>query len=183
MRFLANILAVVAIAIVATGCFKDEKQGTIMHIALYSQNVAGDPIVKTTSEVEAYAFWIEKNSDWSVTSWEDALDRRITNTKNPSQQLSTPDVVGIYTPEAEYQLSIELWTSCAFIVVVDKTNEVYAYRKYETPMNLPDTYVQLHLYASRNSGNANGWYSINPFPDKVRDSLVGTDGEQTEVTE
>jgi hypothetical protein len=183
MRFLVNILALLAITVVTTGCFKDEKQGTTMHIALYSQNVAGDPVVKTTSEVEAYAFWIEKNSDWSVASWEDALDRRITNTKTPSQQLSTPDVVGVYTPEAEYQLSIELWTRCAFIVVVDKTNEVYAYRKYETPMNLANTYVQLHLYASRNSGNANGWNSINPFPDKVRESLVGTDEEQTVVTE
>lgn len=176
-------MALLTITVIATGCFKDEKQGTTMHIALYSQNVAGDPVVKTTSEVEAYAFWIEKNSDWSVASWEDALDRRITNTKNPSQQLSTPDVMGIYTPEAEYQLSIELWTRCAFIVVVDKTNEVYAYRKYETPMNLANTYVQLHLYASRNSGNANGWNSINPFPDKVRESLVGTDEEQTVVTE
>jgi hypothetical protein len=183
MRFLVNILALLTITVIATGCFKDEKQGTTMHIALYSQNVAGDPVVKTTSEVEAYAFWIEKNSDWSVASWEDALDKRITNTKTPSQQLSTPDVVGVYTPEAEYQLSIELWTRCAFIVVVDKTNEVYAYRKYETPMNLANTYVQLHLYASRNSGNANGWNSINPFPDKVRESLVGTDEEQTVVTE
>ena len=176
-------MALLTITVIATGCLKDEKQGTTMHIALYSQNVAGDPVVKTTSEVEAYAFWIEKNSDWSVASWEDALDRRITNTKTPSQQLSTPDVVGVYTPEAEYQLSIELWTRCAFIVVVDKTNEVYAYRKYDTPMNLANTYVQLHLYASRNSGNANGWNSINPFPDKVRESLVGTDEEQTVVTE
>ena len=104
------------------------------------------------------------------------MNRCITNTDNPSEQLTTPDVIADYDIMSEYQLSYELWgAEQTFLVVVDKTNRVYATRSYETPMNLPVTYTQLHLYAHKKSGQANGWNMINPFPDEARDPLVPTD--------
>ena len=59
MKIAAKILVFVVTALTLTGCFKDEKQGTLMRIAVYSQNVESDPIMKAT-DLEAYAFWVEK---------------------------------------------------------------------------------------------------------------------------
>ena len=93
--------------------------------------------------------------------------------------LTTPDVMATYDPMAEYQLTFELWGMNAFLVVVDKTNRIYATRYYETPMNLPEVTAQLHLYAWRKSGSANGWTVTNPFPDEKREPLVPTEDEET----
>lgn len=183
MRARIEIFLLLAVAVLFAGCFKDEKLGTRMNIELYSQNVADDPVMRTTSEIEGYAFWVEKGSKWEVTTWEDALGMRITNSDNPTEQLTTPDEMANYDTEAEYQLSFELWASNAFLVIVDKTNRIYATRLYETPMNLPEVFTQLHLYAHRKSSSANGWNVINPFPDEAREPLVPKEPEVPEDNE
>lgn len=183
MKRITYILAL-AIAIAAfVGCFKDEKQGTKLCIALYSQNVAEDPILKTTADIEAYAFKVTKGSNWEVSSWEDALGHCITNVDRPSEQLTEPEIIGVYDPEAEFQLTFELWTHFAFMVIVDKTNKIYATRFYETPMNLPTMNTHLHLYAWRPSGNANGWTTVNPFPDEAREPFVPQEPDTEEEPE
>jgi tetratricopeptide (TPR) repeat protein len=93
------------------------------------------------------------------------------------------DVIATYDIEAEYQLTFELWSRYTFIVIVDKTNRIYATRTYETPMNLPETFVHLHLYAWRQSGAANGWDVTNPFPDEVREPLVPAEEEEVNANE
>lgn len=148
-----------------------------MHIALYSQNVADDPIMKCTSDIEAYAFKVPKGSKWEVTTWEDALAHCITNKDNNSEQLTTIYTMGVYDPEAEFQLTFELWTQYTFLVIVDKTNKIYATRFYETPMNIPSMNTHLHLYAWRKTGTANGWDVTNPFPDEEREPLVPKEPE------
>ncbi|MBO7235078.1 MAG: hypothetical protein J6V05_00620, partial [Alistipes sp.] len=99
----------------------------------------------------------------------------ITNKERTNVQLSTPDVIGTYDPEAEYQITLELWSEFTFLVVVDNTNRIYATRFYETPMNYPVMPTQLHLYAHKKSGSANGWDMVNPFPDEEREPLVPTE--------
>ena len=179
MNFCTKILVCFLVAITATSCFKEEKQGTAMRIAVYSQNVESDPIMKAT-DLEAYAFWVEKNDNWEVATWEDALERRITNKDNTSLTRTNPDEIGLFDPEAEYQVRLELWSLYTFAVIVDKANRIYAYRKYETPMNLAEVLTQLHLYAWRKSGTANGWNVINPFPDEPREPLVPVEDESDE---
>ena len=178
MRHITKIAILLVALVACVGCFKDEKQGTRMRIALYSQNVEKDPIMKTTSEIEGYAFWVPKGTKWQVQSWEDALDRRITNVDKPGEVLTAPDENAVYDHMAEYQLTFELWTHYAFLVVVDKTNRIYATRLYETPMNLPEVTAQLHLYAWRKTGTANGWDVTNPFPDDAREPLVPTEEDE-----
>ena len=160
------------------GCFQEEKQGTRMRIALYSQNVSTDRVLKTRHDIEAYAFYVEKGSKWTVASWEDACNHVITNKNNANIVLSVPDLYGDYNPTAEYQLSLELWSQYTYIVVVDKTNRIYASRFYETPVNLPEVMVQLHLYAYKKSGTANGWDMVNPFPDEAREPLVPVEEDE-----
>lgn len=162
-------LAIALIAITAVACFKDEKQGTLMRIAVYSQETADSDIVPAT-DLESYAFWVKKGSKWEVSSWEDALAKRITNTERPAEQLTEPDEIGDFDPEAEYQVTLELWAESTFIVIIDKANRLYATRQYDTPINLPELPIQLHMYAWRKTGTANGWNVINPFYEEESES-------------
>lgn len=180
MKHITKILVLFMALTACVGCFKEEKQGTRMRIELWSQNVEDDPVMKTTSDIEGYAFYVPKGTKWEVKSWEDALDKRLTNSNKPGEVLTKPDVLATYDTEAEYQLTFELWSHFTFLVVVDKTNRIYATRLYETPMNLPETYVQLHLYAWRKTGTATGWDVTNPFPDEDREPLVPTEEESEE---
>jgi hypothetical protein len=177
MKYITKIFVLCTALILAVGCFKEEKQGTSLQIALYSQNVKDDPIQKTKHDIEAYAFYVDKGTKWEVTTWEDALSHVITNKERTNVQLSTPDVIGTYDPDAEYQITLELWSEFTFLVVVDMTNRIYATRLYETPMNYPVMPTQLHLYAHKKSGSANGWSMINPFPDEAREPLVPSDDD------
>jgi hypothetical protein len=171
MKHLTKILTITTLLLCLTACFKEENQGTLLKIAVYSQNVSSDPITKTTTEIDSYAFYVPEKSKWEVSSWEDALECRITNTER-NEQLTAPDVIGTFDAGAEYQVELDIWSHTVFMVVVDRTNKIYATRLYDTPMNIPVTYAQLHLYAWRKSGSANGWTVTNPFPDEVRESLV-----------
>lgn len=167
-------------------CFKDEVQGTLLKIEVYSKNVKTDDPVKTTTELRSYAFNVKEGSKWEVATWEDALAHRITNITNPdysSEQREDYDVLGTFDAEAEYQVELDLRSEWVFMLVVDPTNEVYATRLYETPINLPVTPTSLHIYASNTSGSANGWDFVNPFPDKVRESLITPDEEEEEPTD
>ena len=179
MRTLTKIAAILVALVAMTGCFKEEVQGTRLRIALYSQNVATDPILKTEHDIEAYAFYVDKGTKWEVKTWEEALSHVVTNKDNSNIVLTQPDVYGDYNPDAEYQLTMELWSQYTFIVVVDKTNRIYATRFYETPVNLPEIMAQLHLYAFKKSGSANGWEMVNPFPDEAREPLVPVEEEET----
>jgi hypothetical protein len=178
MRLLSRLLILSIVAISLTGCFKKEKQGTLMRIAIYSQNVDGDPVIKAQEGIESYAFWIGKNDEWEVASWEDAINRRITNTLRPAETRTTPDVIGTFDSQEEFQLGLELWSQYVFAVIVDRDNKIYATRKYETPINLPEVFTHLHLYAWRKSSSVNGWNLVNPFPDEKRESLSGGDDEE-----
>ena len=180
MKHLTKIFILATLLLSLTACFKEENQGTLLKIAVYSQNVSSDPITKTTTEIDSYAFYVPEKSKWEVKSWEDALECRITNTER-KEQLTAPDVIGTFDAEAEYQVELDIWSHTVFMVVVDRTNKIYATRLYDTPMNIPVTYTQLHLYAWRKSGSANGWTVTNPFPDEQRESLV--EGEQDNETQ
>ena len=175
-------LAIALIAITAVACFKDEKQGTLMRIAVYSQETADSDIVPAT-DLESYAFWVKKGSKWKVSSWEDALAKRVTNTERPAEQLTEPDEIGDFDPEAEYQVTLELWAESTFIVVVDKANRLYATRQYDTPINLPELPIQLHMYAWRKSGTANGWDMINPSYEEESESATSGATTENEIVE
>lgn len=180
MKHLTTILTIATLLLSLTACFKEENQGTLLKIAVYSQNVSSDPITKTTTEIDSYAFYVPEKSKWEVSSWEDALECRITNTERKEQR-NNPDIIGTFNAEAEYQVELDLRSESVFMVVVDRTNRVYATRYYDTPINIPVTYAQLHLYAWRKSSSANGWTVTNPFPDEERESLVG--GDQNDETQ
>lgn len=183
MRRLTKIVAIIIALVAMVGCFQEERQGTLMRIALHSQNVSTDPVLKTSHDIEAYAFYVGKGTKWEVKTWEDALNHVITNTDKTNITLSQPDVFGIYDPTAEYQLTLELRSQYTFLVIVDRSAMIYATRFYETPVNLPEVLTQLHLYAHKKSGSANGWDMTNPYPELEREPLVPVEEETEEDTE
>lgn len=176
MRHLTKILTIAIVLLGLSSCFKEEKQGTLLKVAVYSQNVPEDQITHTQTELQAYAFYVPKASSWEVSSWEDAVAMRITNTEK-AEQLTSPDVIGKWDSTQEYQVELDLWSPTVFMVIIDVENRLYATRLYDTPINYATTHAQLHLYAHKRSGTANGWTTTNPFPDEVREPLTPQDDE------
>ena len=162
-----------------TSCFKDEIQGTLFKISVWSKNVEKDVETKTKTELRAYAFAVQKGSSWEVTTWEDALNHTITN-KDKGTRLTEPDVIGVWNPEEYYQMTLDLRDEVMFMLIIDVENRIYATRLHETPINLHETFTELHLYAYKKSGKANNWDMINPFPDDVRESLIDNDNNESE---
>lgn len=173
--------AAAAIALLSTSCFKKESYDTLFRIAVYNQNVSGEPLTRAT-DLESYAFYVDTNL-WRIASWEDALAHVITDKRNPSVRLSVPDVVGVFDAEADFQVALPLTAPLSMLVVVDKANSMYAYRKYESPINLPEIFAQLHMYAWRKTYNANGWRIVNPLPDVERPPLAPAEPGQPETPE
>lgn len=179
MKHCRSIISGVAAAALAvatlTGCFKKESFDTIYRIAVYSQNVAGEALTRA-SDLEAYAFYVDTTL-WRIASWEDALAHVITDKEDPSRKLSQPDVVGEFDAAADFQVSLPLTAEMSMLVVVDKANSMYAYRKYLSPINIEQILTQLHIYAWKPTYNANGWRIVNPFPDEPRPPLVPVEPE------
>lgn len=177
---IAVVLTIVALSL--TSCFKEEVQGTLFKIAVYSKNVESDDFTKTKTELQAYAFSVPKGSKWEIKTWEDALNKTITH-KDKGTILTDPAVIGTWNPDDYYQLTLDLRDEVMFMVVVDVENQIYATRLYETPMNWPETKTELHLYAYKKSGTANGWDMVNPFPEQDRESLVEDETESETESE
>lgn len=165
MRYLTSIFTVVIVALMMSGCFKDEIQGTLFKIRVTSQESADAELVPCTTELRAYAFYTKKGEKWEVKSWDDALAMKITNKDRATETLTKPDVIGTWSSTDEYQLTLDLKAKYTTLVVVDVENKLYAYRDYETPMNIPEIKVELHLYAWRKTGSANGWTVVNTNDD------------------
>ena len=145
------------VALMMSSCFKDEVQGTLFKIHVTSQESSDAELVDCTTELRAYAFYTKKGEKWEVKSWEDALAMKITNQDRATQTRTNPDVIGTWSATDKYQITLDLRAKYTTLVVVDVENKIYAYRDYETPMNLSETLTELHLYAWRKSGSANGW--------------------------
>lgn len=170
-RLIISLFAVAAFAAATlTGCFKKESYDTIYRIAVYSQNVSGETLTRAT-DLEAYAFYVDTTL-WYIASWEDALAHVITDKEDHSRKLTQPDVVGTFDAEADFQVALPLTREMSMLVVIDKANSMYAYRKYLSPINIEEILTQLHIYAWKPTYSANGWRIVNPFPDQTRPPLV-----------
>ena len=141
-------------------CFKDVVSYTDFNIAVYDQSVADGEIQPSTA-VETYAYYVD-TTEWSVLSYEDALAHRITN-KTTGEVLSTPDVVGTFDASLPYPASIRLAQPISMMVLVNPSLKLYAYRKYELPVNLPAVDTKLYMASWRMSHSSSGWMIRNDF--------------------
>ena len=158
-----QVLTIIAVALAASlmwGCFKDVVDYTFYNTATYEQLSNDGPYLHST-DVECYAYWVD-TTEWTIRSWEDAVERRITN-KTTGETLSTPDAMGSFNPAELYQSSVRLDSSTSMIVLLCPQTKIYAYRKYVLPENLEQVLTKLYIAAWRPSHNASGWRVVNEF--------------------
>ena len=141
-------------------CFKDVVSYTDFNIAVYDQSVADGEIQPSTA-VETYAYYVD-TTEWSIRSYDDAVARRITN-KTTGAVLTEPDVLGTFDTSLAYPASVRLEQPISMLVVVNPTLRLYAYRKYELPINLASVDTKLYMASWRASHSSSGWRVVNDF--------------------
>lgn len=142
------------------GCFKDVVEYTDYRIAAYEQTESNGEFLRST-DLETYAFYVD-TTQWTVKSYEDALARRITN-KTTGKTLTEPDAIGEFYADEEYQVTIRLEAETSMLVCVNPTLKLYAYRKYQLPINLPTVDTKLYMASWRPSHPMSGWRVVNDF--------------------
>ena len=160
MKRLKHIAFVVLGAVLLHSCFKDVVSYTDFNIAVYDQSVADGEILPSTA-VETYAYYVD-TTEWSVLTYEDALARRITN-KTTGEVRSTPDVEGTFDVALPYPASVRLEQPISMLVLVNPMLRLYAYRKYELPINLPAVDTKLYMASWRGTHSSSGWLVKNDF--------------------
>lgn len=135
--------AAVVAALMLCGCFKKVTTDTTAVIKTLLQETSGGENTPLTG-VTAYAYF-PGSENWTVNSYEDAVNRVITSTEDGSQR-DVPDAEGVPYEKYESGNYTSLWlnASPAMIVVVDPQSEMYAYMfRYLTAENLPETFLTL----------------------------------------
>lgn len=168
-------LATVAAALLLGGCFKSVVTYTRFTVAVYDQSSPDGDFVRSR-DIDAYAYYVD-TTEWRVASYEDAAEGRITN-KLTGQTLDAPDVRGAFNSSQEYQVSLVLTSEVSMIVVVNPGQRLYAYRKYELPVNLPQVDTKLYMAAWRPTHTSSGWVVVNRFhtPDRPAGPDTPEDG-------
>lgn len=153
-------VAVAVVAVAATGCFKSVVAYTRYTMAIYNQTEESGAYSRAR-DIESYAFYVD-TTEWRVASYEDALNRTITN-KTTGEQLSVPDVLGEFNSSKEYSMSMVLQQEISMIVVVNPEPKLYAYRSYELPVNLESVQTKLYMCSWRRTYTSSGWVVVNQF--------------------
>ncbi len=182
-----RVLLIAIVATVAVACFKSVTTKTRLVIkVLLQEKSGGDNIV--TDDVIAYAYYT-KNDDWVVASYDDAVNRIITDSLGVERR-TVPDIEG--EPFSKESLtapyvSLPLTKSPAMVVVVSPQNRMYAYTfKNLNVENLPETYITLLLHSWKTTTYTEGtaskgglWYIFPPTPDPEAKPDDGTANDTT----
>ena len=89
-----------------------------------------------------------------------AVAHRITN-KTTGAVLTEPDVLGTFNSALSYPASVRLEQPLSMLVVVNPALRLYAYRKYELPINLASVDTKLYMASWRPSHSSSGWRVVN----------------------
>ena len=145
MRRVLRNMAFVAVALLLfMGCFKKVTTDTTLRIKVWSEEVSGGEKVPAEG-CYAYIYYTDK-ADWTVASYDDAVNKIITN-PTTGETLSEPNGESEpYTIEGSANTDLALFQdrAPALVVVVYPSAQMYAYiyRKAEAE-NLPYTYLSV----------------------------------------
>ena len=168
-RIISVAIIAAMVASICWGCFKDTVAYTMFRVSVFEQ-LEQNGAERKAEDLFSYAYFVD-TTEWRIASWEDAQVGRITN-KVTGEIREVPDRIGDFVAEDAYQVTIDLNKKYSMIVIVDRTLRMYAYRKYELPVNLPTVKAKLHLSAWKRSHTSSGWMVVNPFFGKKEDSSV-----------
>lgn len=171
-QILIRILVCTATLCVATSCFKKVTTDTTLVVKSIVQQESGGENA-TAKEVFAYAYYTE-NDDWTVASYDDALNRIITDSLGVERR-TVPDVEGEPYYKEGYMgnyTALPLNQSPAMVVVVSPETRMYAYLFKELNIeNLPETFLTLLFhpwktapYTEGSASKGSMWYVFPPAP-------------------
>jgi len=171
-QILIRILVCTATLCVATSCFKKVTTDTTLVVKSIVQQVSGGENA-TAKEVFAYAYYTE-NDDWTVASYDDALNRIITDSLGVERR-TVPDVEGEPYYKEGYMgnyTALPLNQSPAMVVVVSPETRMYAYLFKDLNIeNLPETFLTLLFhpwktapYTEGSASKGSMWYVFPPAP-------------------
>lgn len=148
-----------------TSCLKGDTDGRTDYIL--------KPLVQKTSgglnemlpDIIGYAFDAD-TTEWTIASYEDALNGVLTHKQLPSEQLATPIASAEpYTVEGMTdRYLMRLPDHDVMLVVVDHTNRLYAYTNQKLQPNMGSLFVTLIFKPWKESpAYHEGWSFYNPF--------------------
>lgn len=188
MRYFSAIFLSV---ILCVGCFQKTTTDTELIIKTLVEPKSGADDV-AASEVIAYAYYTENNK-WMVASYEDALNKVVTDSMGVNKK-TIPDVEGIpYTKEGDTgnYTSLMLNQSPAFVVVVCPEVRMYATLfKYLNVVNLHQTYMTLLLHPWKTAPYTEGtekkggvWNIMPPAPEQTPEETPEETPDSEQTTE
>ncbi|MBO5875121.1 MAG: hypothetical protein J6Q20_01195 [Alistipes sp.] len=178
-----KLLVIVVAALGLTGCFK--KEGFDTTIVLYPklQEISNGEFV-VAEGVTAYAYYVS-GEEWKVLSYEDAVEKVITNTKTNATKTepaaeSVPYAAEDAEPDELGRLKIKTTKQRVMLVALYPAAEMWAYRHYEAGMNLPTTTMKFHFRPWKSEEYTDsGWvFNRKPQPPTPEEGS-GTEGNQT----
>lgn len=163
-------LLLLIVAVAAVGCFKKVTTDTTVVVKGYVQEESGGPLLPAEG-MEVYAYY-PGDENWDILSYEDALNRIITN-KTTGEQRTTPDVESApYAVEGSTNTYASFFqnASPAMVVAVYPAAKIYGYMfRYLVAENLPTTYLTIVFRPWKGEPYAEGskaghkWYVV-PAP-------------------
>ena len=172
------------IMFLACGCFKKVTTNTTVVVKSLVQAESGGTLLPADGVV-MYAYYTG-SEEWEIRSYEDALNRVITNTTT-NEQRTMPDVEGApYAIEGSANCYTSFFQSAspAMVVVVYPAAKMYAYMfRSLVAENLPTTYLTLIFRPWKSEPYFEGskagykWYVVPPAtPDEGEGGTDGSEG-------
>lgn len=114
----------------------------------------------TASQIKAYAYAAD-TTQWYIASYEDARDGKITLKADPAQTRSQPNFQAYREDSGLY--GMEVTSTPLMVVVVDRTNRLYAYSKQEVELSGPEVTfpIVFRLWNETWIAVENGWRVVN----------------------
>ena len=166
-----------------SSCFKDVEENTtylLKPLVQYTSGGMNEPL----DGVIGYAFEAD-TTEWTVLSYEDAVQGIISRKDNPSEQIATP-IAEALPSEIEGmadRIELTLPPRSVMLLMVDTVNRLYAYTDVEMKENIGKLYVTLIFKPWKEATSwKEGWSFYNPFfePTVTIESFVKVAAEQTE---
>ena len=165
MKIRFSILTALVVATLLSSCLKGDTDGrTSFVIKPLVQLTSGD-VSEPLADIIGYAFDAD-TTEWTVTSYDDAVHGILTSKLNPSEQLGNPIAVAEpYTVEGMTERFVmELPDHSVMLLVVDHSNRLYAYKNQDLQPNMGSLFVTLIFKPWKElTAYQEGWSFYNRF--------------------
>lgn len=169
MKRALHIVCLLAVLLLATGCFKKVTTATTLVIKPMVEAASGAGATNT-DEAFGYIYYTD-TKDWEIKSYDDAEAKIITSTAT-AEQRTTPDVESEPYTYKEFDtkyIAMSQASSPALVVVVYPPAKMYAYMwRNSEAENLPETFLTLIFHewktATYPEGKGDGYsWTVVPF--------------------